>query len=194
MRIMVDLDRTVFDCPSFVYYLGNLSFGESNLDKELEYAVVDLEKCKDYANMLFFLKMSYAENFTPVDEVLAVLDKWHQQGIDVTFVSSRVNYKTFQKVTAEWFDMFGVKFRDVIFNCNNKARFGQINKFDMIIDDSLKNCSDCRKVGITPIWIRTKYNQNIENYPKDMLNTSSWLEVDQMVQQEILNRKASQMQ
>ena len=55
MRIMVDLDRTVFDCPSFVYYLGNLSFGESNLDKELEYAVVDLEKSKEYANKLFFL-------------------------------------------------------------------------------------------------------------------------------------------
>ena len=47
MKIMVDLDRTVFDCPSLTYFFGNMSFGESNLDKELEYIMVDPQKSKD---------------------------------------------------------------------------------------------------------------------------------------------------
>ena len=58
MKIMVDLDRTVFDCPSLVYFFGNMSFGESNLDKELEYVLVDPEKSKDYANNLFFISIA----------------------------------------------------------------------------------------------------------------------------------------
>ena len=182
MKIMVDLDRTVFDCPSIVYFFGNMSFGESNLGKELEYAEVDFEKSREYQNMLFFIKMSHAKNFTPVDEVLEILNQWYEQGIDVTFVSSRANFKAFHKATVDWFDVFGVKYNKVIFDCNNKARYGQINHFDMIVDDTLKNCMDCRRVGITPIWIRTKYNRGVRDYPQDLLQTSSWREVNELVQ------------
>ena len=56
MKIMVDLDRTVFDCPSLTYYFGNMTFGQSNLDKELKYVVVDNKKSETYHNHLFFLK------------------------------------------------------------------------------------------------------------------------------------------
>lgn len=182
MKIMVDLDRTVFDCPSITYYFGNMSFGETNLDNELRYVVVDREKSSKYMNLLFFLKMSHAKNFTPVDKVVEVLDKWYKQGIDVTFVSSRANYKSFHKATVEWFESHGIKYTDIIFDCNNKALYGKLNHFDMIVDDTLKNCMDCRKVGITPIWVRTKYNANITDFPKDMLHTSSWEMIDSIVQ------------
>ena len=185
---MVDLDRTVFDCPSIVYYFGNMTFGESNLGNELRYEVVDREKSRRYMNLLFFLKMSHAKNFTPVDKVLEVLDKWHRQGIEVTFVSSRNNYKSFHKATVEWMESHGVKYTDIIFDCNNKALYGKLNHFDMIVDDTLKNCLDCRQLGITPIWIRTKYNSNITRYPKDLLFTSSWETVDRIVQSKIADK------
>lgn len=179
---MVDLDRTVFDCPSLTYFFGNMSFGESNLDKELEYVVVDNEKSREYVNNLFFIKMSYAKNFTPVDDVLTILDKWHSQGIEVTFVSSRANFKAFHKATVEWFDMFGVKYKNIVMDCNNKAKYGQLNGFDMLIDDTLKNCADCLKVGIIPVWIRTKYNSKTTNYPPEMLQATNWHEIDEYVQ------------
>lgn len=182
MKIMVDLDRTVFDCPSLTYFFGNMSFGESNLDKDLEYVVVDPEKSRGYDNNLFFLKMSHAKNFTPVDEVLSVLDKWHAQGIEVVFVSSRANFKAFHKATVEWFDLFGVKYKNIIMDCNNKAKFGKLNGFDMIVDDTLKNCKDCLKMGIMPIWLRTKYNEKITDYPSEMLQATTWSEIDAYVQ------------
>ena len=185
---MVDLDRTVFDCPSIVYYFGNMTFSDSNLDNELKYATVDREKSRKYLNLLFFLKMSHAKNFVPVDNVVEILDKWHKQGIEVSFVSSRVNYKSFQKATAEWFEMYNIKYSDIVFGCNNKALYGVINNFDMIVDDTLKNCMDCRKLGITPIWIRTKYNSSITDYPKDMLHTSSWDMVDSFVQERLASK------
>jgi uncharacterized HAD superfamily protein len=181
MKIMVDLDRTIFDCPSLVYFFGNMSFGESNLDKELEYVLVDPEKSKDYANNLFFIKMSHAKNFTPVDEAVKILNKWHEQGIEVTFVSSRANFKAFHKATIEWLEMFGVKYKNVVMDCNNKAKYGQLNGFDMLVDDTLKNCNDCMKVGIIPIWIRTKYNAK-QTAPEEMLQATNWGRVDEDVQ------------
>lgn len=179
---MVDLDRTVFDCPSLTYFFGNMSFGESNLDKDLEYVVVDPEKSREYGNNLFFLKMSHAKNYTPVDEVLTVLDKWHKQGIEVAFVSSRANFKAFHKATVEWFDLFGVKYKNIIMDCNNKAKYGKLNGFDMIVDDTLKNCKDCLKMGIMPIWLRTKYNDKITDYPSEMPQATTWSEIDAYVQ------------
>lgn len=188
MKIMVDLDRTVFDCPSLTYYFGNMSFGESNLDKELKYSVVDTEKSKYYKNLLFFLRMSHAKNYVPVGGVVETLDKWFKQGIEVTFVSSRVNFKSFHKATAEWFDYYGIKYSDIVFECNNKAEYGRKNGFDMIVDDTLKNCLDCKKIGITPIWIRTKYNSKVTDYPKDMFESTNWNEVDKIVQLELLKK------
>ena len=126
--------------------------------------------------------MSHAKNFTPVDEVLSILDKWHKQGIDVTFVSSRANFKAFHKATIEWFELFGVRYKNIIMDCNNKAKYGELNGFDMIIDDTLKNCKDCLKVGIMPIWLRTKYNDKITDYPQEMLQATNWSEIDEYVQ------------
>ena len=182
---MVDLDRTIFDCPSLVYFIGNMSFGESNLDKKLQYTVVDNEESKSYANLLFFLKMSHAKNFTPLDGVVDVLNKWYDEGIEVVFVSSRVPFKTFHKVTVEWLEENGVKYNQIILNCNNKAEYGRQNNFDMIIDDTLKNCTDCMKMGITPIWIRNKYNNFVKDYPEDILQVSNWKEIDDMVQDKL---------
>ena len=188
MKIMVDLDRTVFDCPSLVYYFGNMTKGESNLDKELKYSVVDTEKSKYYKNLLFFIRMSHAKNYVPVRGVVETLDKWYEKGIEVTFVSSRVNFKSFHKATAEWFDYYGIKYKGIVFECNNKAEYGKQNGFDMIVDDTFKNCTDCKKVGITPIWIRTKYNSKMPN-SEGMYESTNWLEVDKIVMEEFSKRK-----
>ena len=89
----------------------------------------------------------------------------------------------------EWFENHGVKYTDIVFECNNKALYGKLNHFDMIVDDTLKNCTDCEKVGITPIWIRTKYNSAM-SVPQGMLYTSSWEMVDRMVQTKIVEKNA----
>ena len=181
MKIMIDLDRTVFDCPSITYFFGNMSFGETNLNKDLEYVVVDAKKSREYANNLFFLKMSHAKNFTPVDNVLRVLDKWNKQGIEITFVSSRANFKAFHRATVEWFDKYGVRYENIIMDCNNKAKYGELHGFDMLIDDTLKNCTDCLKVGIIPVWVRTKYNKKVVA-PEELFQATNWEEIDACVQ------------
>lgn len=182
MKIMVDLDRTLFDCPSLTYYFGNMTFGQSNLDKELKYVVVDNKKSETYRNHLFFLKMSHAKNFTPLNNVVEILNKWYQQGIEVTFVSSRANYKSFHRATVQWFNEHGIKYSKIIVDCNNKAIYGKINNFDMLIDDTFKNCLDCQKIGITPIWLRTKYNRNTKGIPSNLLQANNWSQIDKIVQ------------
>lgn len=189
MKIMVDLDRTIFDCPSLVYNIGNMTFADSNLDRKLKFTIVDNESSRSYSNLLFFLKMSHAKNFTPVDNVVEILNKWYGQGIDVTFVSSRFGFKSFHRSTIEWLENYDIKYDKVVLDCNNKGEYGRINGFDMIIDDTLVNCVDCMKMGITPIWIRNKYNKNIKCYPENILQVSGWNEIDDIVQTRLMKEK-----
>ncbi len=188
MKIMVDLDRVVFDCPSFIYWIGNAIFTKTSLANKLTYNLIDVKKTSGYTNLLFFVKMSHAKNYTQVDNSIEILKKWNNQGFDISFVSSRPNFKSLQKATVEWLNQNDIKFSDLIFTCTNKPLFCKINKFDVIIDDTLENCVGAQKLDITPIWVRTKYNEDITNYPNEIYNTSSWTEIDDYIQQ-IYNNK-----
>lgn len=181
MKIMVDLDRVVFDCPSFIFCIGNKIFTRHNPDKELRYYVVNKENAKDYYNTLFFLKMSHSKNFKQVDKSVEILRKWMNQGIEVYFVSSRPKFKSFQKTTVQWLKQNKIDYPNLIFSCNNKPLFCKINKFDYIIDDTYKNCEVSHKLGISPIWLRTKYNKNIKN-TSNISEANNWTEIDEIIQ------------
>lgn len=181
MKIMIDLDKTVFDCPSIAYALEDFSQGEKVKNKKLKYNIVNKEDSKEYKNLLFFLKMSHAKNFVPADKAIDVLKKWHDQGIEVEFVSSRYNFKSFQRAIVEWLEAHDINFGKIIMGCNNKAEYGRLNNFDVIIDDNLQNCINCKNVGITPIWLRTKYNMYERNKQKDISQAENWQDVDNYV-------------
>lgn len=179
---MIDLDRVVFDCPSFIYWIGNMVCNKTNIDNKLTYNLIDSDKASNYVNLLFFIKMSHAKNYTQVDNSVEILRKWNEQGFDISFVSSRPNFKSLQKATVEWLNQNNIKYTDLIFTCKNKPVFCKVNNFDVIIDDTYENCFGAQKLGITPVWIRTKYNANITDYPDDMFQTKSWTAIDDYVQ------------
>lgn len=179
---MIDLDRVVFDCPSFIYWIGNILFTKTHLDNKLTYNLIDTEKVSGYTNLLFFIKMSHSKNYTQVDNSIEILKKWNNQGFNISFVSSRPNFKSLQKATVEWLKENDIKFDDLIFTCTNKPVFCKINNFDVMIDDTLDNCIGAKKLDVTPIWVRTKFNIDEVDFPKDIFNTSSWTEIDAFVQ------------
>ena len=182
MKIMVDLDRVVFDCPSFTFWIGNIFCTKRYEDKELSYHLINEEEAKTYKNNLFFLKMSHAKNFTQVDISVEVLRKWAEQGFEINFVSSRPKFKAFQKATVEWLNANNIKYNSLIFSCSNKPEYCKINNFDIIIDDTLENCKGAAEYGMFPIWVRTKYNRDIVDFPENVLDVEDWSEIDMLVQ------------
>ena len=55
MKIMVDLDRVVFDCPSFMFWIGNIFCTKRYEDKELSYHLINEEEAKTKVKIGFCL-------------------------------------------------------------------------------------------------------------------------------------------
>ena len=182
MKIMVDLDRVVFDCPSFTYFLGNLLFTRSNQRRPLKYKVVDAEKAKNAINSLFFLKPTHIKNLVEVNNAVEILKLWNKQKIEIHFVSSRPNLKSFQKVAVEWLAKNKIAYDKLIFACNNKPKYCEENDIDIMIDDTIENCINSAYLGIIALWFRTKNNKNINYYPEFIFPVSHWKEINKYVQ------------
>lgn len=184
MKIAIDLDRTIFDCSSLVFHIGN-SFPPTlkNFDRKLKYKLVDPVEAKFFLNNLFFLKMSHSKNFHQVGVSVKILQKWATQGFEIEFVSSRPDFKAFRKATINWLERHNIKFKKLIFACNNKPKYCQINQFDVLIDDMLSNCIGAELFGTKAIWLKNKYNKNLHNkQPKNICGVNTWEEIDNAVQ------------
>lgn len=184
MKIAIDLDRTIFDCPSLIFNIGN-SFPPKlkNFNEKLKYKMVDPVEAKRYFNNLFFLKMSHSKNFYQVGVSVKILQKWASQGFEIEFVSSRPDFKAFRKATINWLERHNIKFKKLIFACNNKPKYCHLNHFDILIDDMLTNCIGAEIFGTKAIWLKNKYNKHLhKKQPPNIYGVTSWEEIDNAVQ------------
>lgn len=182
MKIMIDLDRVVFDCPSFTSWLGNLIFTKTTPNKKLKYSIVDKVLAKKHQNPLFFLKSTHSENFEPIDNSIEILKLWNTQGFDIDFVSSRPNLYSLQKATVLWLENNNIEYNNLIFACTNKAKYCKENDIDIIIDDTTDNCINSANLGITAIQLLNAYNKKtIKNTNKIHL-ANNWNNINDFVQ------------
>ena len=138
----------------------------------------------DYFNLMFFSKLSHKENFKEVENSMEIIKKWQTQGHEIEFVSSRPNIKSFYKPIIAWLKEKGMNFSNIKIACSNKAIYCKLNHFDVMIDDSLKNCACSSRIGIKSIWLKNKYNQNIkhEDIPNEVFCAHSWRSIDNYIQ------------
>lgn len=182
MKLMIDLDRVVFDCPSLTFSIGNAFCIKKYKDKKLSYAKINKQSALKAANNLFFLKMSHPENFTPIKGAVESLKRLKQAGHEIHFVSSRPNFKAFQKATVEWFDMHGIDYNSLIFACSNKAKYGELHGLEIAIDDTFAHCYGSMQKGMNAIWLINAYNyKNYYNMPPKMHLACDWFDIEQSV-------------
>jgi len=184
MKIMIDIDRVIFDCPSVLASLGNLIFRDTNEGRKLSYKEISADTTMDYFNLMFFSKLSHKENFKEVENSIDIIKKWQSQGHEIEFVSSRPNIKSFYKPIIAWLKEKGVNFSNIKIACTNKAIYCKLNHFDVMIDDSLKNCENSSRLGVHSIWLKTKYNKNTnpDTIPQSVLHANSWSNIDNYIQ------------
>lgn len=195
MKIAIDLDRTIFDCSSLIFSLGNLLNTKKNLNTPLKYKEVDKDKALSYFNTLFFIKMSHPGNFYEKQNSTEILRKWNEQGIDITFLSSRPNYKSFNKAIVKWLKDHGVEYEKLILGCNNKPKYCRFNNYDLLIDDTMQNCIHTSAFGVPSIWYINEYNyKQIENLPENIKFSVTWNGIDDIVQQLYEKNKSTQKQ
>ncbi len=190
MKIMIDLDRVVFDCPSVLSRLGNFLFTKSTLYKTLKYNIVDAERAKSSFNTLFFLKITHWQYLQPIEDAINILKLWNKQGFTLHFVSSRPNLNPLKKSAVEWLEYYNINYSSLIFACTNKPLYCLFNKFDVIIDDTLKNCTNANRLGINSIWLQNKFNEKYACLkPNGVFTTKTWFNINKIVQKINLSKQ-----
>lgn len=183
MKIAIDLDRTVFECPSLVFHIGN-SFPPklAQFREDVKYRLVDPAEAKSFSNNLFYLKMSHSKNFNQIAESAKYLRELNRLGHEIHFVSSRFDFKAFRKATVEWLEDHDIKFKSLVFACNNKPKFCRNFGFDLLIDDMLNNCLGAQLFGVRAIWVMNKYNQKeAAAKPSYILKATNWSEINEYI-------------
>ena len=180
---MVDLDRVVFECPSFLFWLGHKIYKTFDKNSELKFNEVNSEKAMQYPDALSFFKLFNDKSFVEIPGAASTLQKWNNKGFDIHFISSRPNLKPFQKATVKWLKSHNISYSKLVFGCSNKAEYCKQNNFDVMIDDTFENCENCCFLGIPSIWLVNKHNQNDQNiHVVKMHVANDWQDIDSAVQ------------
>lgn len=192
MRIAIDIDKTIFNCNSFLYKIINTYLINQDLNKELKYKVVDLNVSTYYINN-FMKKLSKMHNpdFYSVEENASkIMKKWMEEGNEIILLSSRPAAKSLVSTLLFCLKKYDVPFTQIVVSCNNKAIYCKKDNIDLLIDDSHFICLNAKKIGVESIWYIAKYKDNKDNIPNvDGLKiASSWEELDKFIKEKIKNK------
>ena len=183
MKIMVDLDRVVFDCPSAVFLLANHLDKKASKSNPLKYVEVDSEEAMNYSSALSFFQLFNDKVLVEVEGAVKTLQNWNKQGFEIHFVSSRPNLKPMKRATVKWLKKNNIDYSKLIFACSNKAEYCKAHHMDAMVDDNYQNCKNTRNEGIPAIWLVNKHNRYDASYFASKLNIATdWNEIDTFMQ------------
>ena len=187
---MVDLDRVVFECPSFLFWLGHKIYKNSDKNSELKFSEVNSEKAMQYSNALSFFKLFNENSFVEIPGAISTLQSWNNQNFEIHFISSRPNLKPFQRSTVKWLKNNNIEYSKLVFACNNKAEYCKKHNLDIIIDDTFENCENCCYFGIPSIWLVNEYNkQDYNKHISKIHIANNWQDINNAVQSFSFNKK-----
>ena len=180
MRVAIDLDQTLFEFKSSIYKLAAKlewhipkPFNKSVfLDKKEFYSKVHRETRNLYG------KIGDPKYYEEINGSVDMVNKLAEDGHQIVFLSSRPNMRAMNNVVLTWLENKSVNYDFLVVNCPNKAKFCQKYKVDVLVDDSLKNCTQVTKVGIPAVLLDTrgKYDFTKEKFVsnKKLKHAKNW--------------------
>lgn len=191
MRIAIDIDKTIFDCNSFLYKFVNTYLINQDVTKDLRYKEIDLNDY-DISCSKFINKISRIHNpcFYSVEEnAPKTIQEWLKDGHEIILLSSRPASKSLVIVLLKCLKRFNVPFSKLIISCNNKAIYCKENNIDLLIDDSAYICQNAKKIGVSPILYEN--NKKLGNREYDVRGleiAKSWDQLSDIVKKKKSNK------
>lgn len=181
MRIGIDIDDTIADTNEMLEAYAGIY---DKLYKE-GHGIVD-KNCYKFNGMydwseedrLDFFKtymVEVLENVEIKDYVVDVIKKLRQEGNEIIFITTRDGdyIEDCYKLTKKWLDEKNVEYDMIIAGDKRKSDYADSLKFDLFIDDSIKNCTKVSEKGIDVLLFDTKYNRD----NKDFKRVKNWQEI-----------------
>ncbi len=153
-KIGIDIDNTLFFCPSIIYNIAaKLKFSSSKNKlkfSEIPYRKdVKVNKIWKYA-FSFFNPRKYKEFPAAIDTI----NKLHEEGNQIFLITSRPVLAPFVSSLQEWLNGHNVSYDKLIMGCSNKSAYVAQNNIALLIDDLQRNCKEVEEVGAKTIMFK----------------------------------------
>lgn len=163
MKVAIDIDNTLLRCKSLLYKIASKleqkgSFKLSNTPIEISH-----DESKNFSNEkkhIIFGALGNIDKYEEIDGAVETINKLAESGHQIVFLSNRPNIRLLNNIVLTWLENKKVKYDFVIINCGNKVEFCKKHGVDLLIDDSVRNCVEAQKNGISTILFGKPENYN----------------------------------
>lgn len=181
-KIAIDLDKTLINCNSIIYWVANKYFADSISNKKLKYNFIDdsnIGRDSLISKMIsIFSKMSKPESYSFIQNAINIINSWYNQGIEIFILSSRPNFASLNNAIREFLSLSNLNYNGLVVACNNKTKFCKNHNIDLLIDNSPKICLDAQNNGLYAIC----YNNPRENKKLDnILYVNDWNDINEII-------------
>ncbi len=197
MRIGIDIDNVIANFNDSLlneYLLHDKELRNTGIvNKDVNYIRNGMFDWTDDEDKTFYSNNieRIVRNLDLVDGAKEYIDKLHDDGCFICIITGRDNgeYSDPYTMTKEWLHKNHIYYDDLIFTDSYDKHAKTLKcieyDIDILIDDSVRICSDCIDNGVTAILMDTKYNryanikrvkgwkefyEYIRNYQKNKIN------------------------
>ena len=102
---------------------------------------------------------------------------YDKEGNEIYIITARseMNDLEIEKNTNIWLKQHGICYSQLLMNVQNKGNVSKELGLDILIDDSIHNCSEAQKQGINAILVTSSMNKEIE--VTNLNRANSWIQI-----------------
>lgn len=173
MRIGIDIDDTIVNtsemCINYVKKLDK-KYGENIKD-------IITDNIKNPVVTLFYDNYLYdvIAHAKLKEDAVRVINELYRDN-EIYFITARSErfIKDVDNMTKNLLDSYNIKYNKIITGAGKKAELCVENNIDLLIDDSIKHCTNLSNIGIDTLLFNSINNKDIETNLKRVYN---WNEV-----------------
>ena len=170
MKIGIDIDDTLAQTTNYLMPLA-IKFDKNVLHKNgIVDCTKDLPRCFDWNSeelCLFFTMVFEKEvlNIPPMDKAKKVIKKLREDGNRIIIISSRNNIQLSNPydITKKWLSINDIEFDKLIVNAKYKGSVVEEEKIDLLIDDSVGQCTFIADNNKIPVVLYAKNTNQIKH-------------------------------
>lgn len=182
MRIGIDMDDVITDTSGAMKKYIEKFDAKEDLYNNMESVMRGETKTHNIARFFKENIINIFKDAKTKDNAKEVISRLLDSGNEIYIITSRGNQKEIfrgsEGVTLEYLKQNDIKYTKIIFNAYEKARICEENKIDVMIDDSIKHCTNIENKNMQSIVFTSEVNKDIQT---DIKRVSNWLELEEMI-------------
>ena len=186
MKIGIDIDDTIADTYEVMFnyaqeYTVNVLKREpviSDVENPTHFYIETLHNWNEEESekfwMMYFKKI--IQNAKPKTFSVEYLEKIHNEKNEIILITARHQDESFdfsvEEETKKWVEKNNILCDKIIIDAQEKQKIAELEKIDLFIDDSFKNCKAVSDSGIKTYIMDSKVNKNLNRV--DIERVYSW--------------------